>query len=397
MHPADLTHVALILFLVLSGGLFLERFRQPALVGYLIMGAIIGPGLLGLQGDDESVRWLAELAIVLLMFMLGLELDLSSFRQSIGRALGIALSQAALGVSAMLGLTLFFEMSIPTAILFGFIVALSSTAVAMTMLRTLGEEHTEMGRTATAILIAQDILVVPMLLVVSALGSGVSVGGFFQLGISLGVVAASLFTIFELVQHPQWVARLETLFARGSSQPVIAAMALCFGAAALSGAAGLSTAYGAFAIGLLIGNVGTIGASYRSAVEPVHELLMMVFFLSVGLMLDLRFVLEHLPLIGMILGITLFLKTVLTIGLAHAFGVARETALPLGAVLGQIGEFSFVLIALGLSNGLLDKEAYQLGLSVIALSLVISPVWFSLVRRHQETAHGVAGVRVRRI
>lgn len=390
MHAFDLTHVALVLFLVLSGGLFLERFRQPALVGYLLMGAIIGPGLLGLQGDDATVRWLAELAIVLLMFMLGLELDLRFFRSSIQTALGIALSQAALGVAAMLGFTFFFDMSMPTAILFGFIVALSSTAVAMTMLKNLGESGTPMGQTATGILIAQDILVVPMLLVVSALGGGFTWDGMLHLGISLSVVVASLFAIFELVQHPQWVARFEAFFARGSSQPVIAAMALCFGAAALSGAAGLSTAYGAFAIGLLIGNVGSIGASYRSAVEPVHELLMMVFFLSVGLMLDMRFLLENLPLIGTILTITIVLKTAFTVGLARIFGVAREVAFPLGAILGQIGEFSFVLIALGLSNGFLDQETYQLGLSVIALSLVISPVWFSLMRRHQRKAHGIA-------
>ncbi len=389
MHAFDLTHVALILFLVLSGGLFLERFRQPALIGYLLMGAIIGPGLLGLQGEDATVRWLAELAIVLLMFMLGLELDLSFFRRAIQTALGVALAQVALGVAAMLAFTLFFSMSISTAILFGFIVALSSTAVAMTMLRNLGENDTPMGQTATAILIAQDILVVPMLLVVSALGSGFTWDGTLHLGISLGVVAASLFAIFELVQHPQWVTRFETLFARGSSQPVIAAMALCFGAAALSGAAGLSTAYGAFAIGLLIGNVGTVGASYRSAVEPVHELLMMVFFLSVGLMLDIRFIIENLPLIGVILGITIVLKTAFTIALARAFGIAREIAFPLGAVLGQVGEFSFVLIALGLSTGFLDHQTYQLGLSVIALSLVISPVWFSLMRRHHERAHGI--------
>jgi CPA2 family monovalent cation:H+ antiporter-2 len=393
MHVFDLTHVALVLFLVLAGGLFLERLRQPALVGYLFMGAIIGPGLLGLQGDDATVRWLAELAIVLLMFMLGLELNLNFFRESIGKALGIALSLVLVSVSSMLGLTLLFDISLQTAVLFGFIAALSSTAVAMTMLRNLGEEHTEMGHTATAILIAQDILVVPMLLVVTILGEGFTVSGMVHVGLSLGVIAATLVGIFELALHPQWVARLETLFTRGASQPVVAAMALCFGAAALSGSIGLSTAYGAFAIGLLIGNMGTIGASYRSAVEPIHELLMMVFFLSIGLLLDIGFILTNLPLIGMLLGITVVLKTAFTVLIARIAGIHNEIALPLGAVLGQIGEFSFVLLALGLSTGFLTHETYQIGLSVIALSLVISPVWYSLVRHHLRTVHGIEHAR----
>lgn len=389
MH-ADLTHVALVLSLVLGGGLFIERLRQPALVGYLIMGAIIGPGLLGLQGEDETIRWLAELAIVLLMFMLGLELDLRFFRDAIRSALGIALTQAVVGVSAMLGLSLMFDFSIGTAILFGFITALSSTAVAMSMLRNLGMSESDLGRTATAVLIAQDILAIPMLVTIGVLQEGFSLIGMLHLGGSLAVIGASLFGIFELTSHPQWVERLERLFSRGASQPVIAAMALCFGAAAISGSVGLSNAYGAFAIGLLIGNVGSIGASYRHAVEPIHELLMMAFFLSVGLMLDVQFIVANLFLIGILLVVTIALKTIFTIGIARIFGSPLETALPLGAVLGQIGEFSFVLLSLGLANGLLEHKTYQLGLAVIALSLAVSPVWFSLVRRHLVRAHGFA-------
>ncbi len=382
--PADLTHVALVLSLVLGGGLFIERFRQPALVGYLIIGAIIGPGILGLQGDDETVRWLAELAIVLLMFMLGLELDVRFFRASLKTALGVALAQTAAATAAMAALTLFFDIQLDTAILFGFITALSSTAVAMTMLRNLGEAETPLGQTATAILIAQDILAIPMLVTVGVLGEGFTMDGLTHLGIGVGIIALSLFGIFELVSHPQWVERLERFFSRGATQPVIAAMALCFGAAALSGSAGLSNAYGAFAIGLLIGNLGQIGASYRQAVEPIHELLMMVFFLSVGLMLDVGFILDNIVLIAAILAITIFLKTAFTIGVARLLGVERDVAVPLGGVLGQIGEFSFVLISLGLASGFLSHREYQIGLAVIALSLVVSPLWFSLVRKRHD-------------
>lgn len=378
---ADLTHVALVLFLAFWGGLFLERLRQPALVGYIIVGVLIGPGLLGLQGDDHTVRWLAELAVVLLMFMLGLELDLTGFRKSLKTAFFVALSQMILGVSIMTLLSGYMGWSLSTAILFGFVAALSSTAVALTILNELKSITPDTKRFASAVLIAQDVLVVPMLLVIGALGAGAQQAHITELFVSMGVVILSLWGIFALVRHPGWVERLERFFVTGRNQPVIAGMALCFGAAALSGAAGLSTAYGAFALGLLIGNVGTAGASYRSAIQPIHDFLMMVFFLSIGLMLDISFILENMATIIIFLGITVLLKTLVNIMLVRATGTSTQDAFTLGAVLGQVGEFSFVLIALGLSKGLLNHETYQLALAVIALSLIISPLWLSAVKK----------------
>lgn len=382
---ADLTHVAFILALAFLGGLFLERLRQPALVGYIIVGAIIGPGLLGLQGDDHTVQWLAELAIVLLMFMLGIELDVGKFRSAVKTALLTAGLQVFFGVGSMIALSIFLGWALPTAILFGFVIALSSTAVAMTMLRDLKEEDHEIGRLATAVLIAQDILVVPMLLVVSAMsGGGLTIDDLFELAVALSVIGLSVYGIFELTRRPYLIAKLEMLLTKGASQPVVAAMAICFAAAAISGSLGLSTAYGAFAIGLLIGNVGTVGASYRTAVHSIHELLMMIFFLSIGLMLDVRFVLDNLFQILTLLSITVFLKTVMNVFVLRILKTPPKDAYPLGAVLGQVGEFSFVLIALGLSNGFVNRETYQIALAVIALSLIISPLWLSLSRNYLQ-------------
>lgn len=389
MHGFDLSHIAFILSLLLAGGLLLQRFRQPALVGYLVMGAIIGPGLLGFQGETQAISSLADVAIVLLMFMLGLELDLGSFRASFRKALGAALLQAAAGVAAMLVLSLVFGFPPATAVLLGFIAALSSTAVAMTTLRSLNEDRTETGMRATAILIAQDIIAIPMIVIVGAMNEGFSSEAFMTIGLALAVIAASLFGIMQLIGHPRWVAWIERILTRGAKQPVVAALALCFGAAALSGYAGLSTAYGAFAMGLLIGNVGTVGASYRSAVEPIHELLMMVFFVSIGFMLDASFILTHLALIGTLLATVVVLKTAITIAILRGIGTPREIAYPLGAILGQIGEFSFVLISLGRANGSINHETYQIGLAVIALSLVISPLWLSIARSHFARVHGI--------
>lgn len=381
MAGVDLTHVALILFLALLGGLFLQRLRQPALVGYIIVGAIIGPGLLGLQGDDATIKWLAELAVVLLMFMVGLELDLARFKESMRVALTVTGLQIGLSLGVMFALSaLLFHWDLAETVLFGFIASLSSTAVAMTILRELGRDTSDAGRLATAILVAQDIAAIPMLLIISTFHSGTSGGDFIDLGLSLVAVLASILGVFELVQHPRWVAGIERFFTAGTRQPVIAGLALCFGAAAFSGEIGLSTAYGAFIIGLLISNISSQGKSYEEAIQPLHDLLMMVFFLSIGLMLDAHFILKNLLTIGLVLAATVLLKTIGNALILRILGTPPQSAYPLGAVLGQIGEFSFVLIALGLANGFIGKETYQIALAFIALSLVISPLWLTFVR-----------------
>lgn len=384
MHELDLTHVALVLSLAFLGGLFLQRMRQPALVGYIIVGAIIGPGLLGLQGDDSTVRWLAELAVVLLMFMLGLELDIRQFRATIKTAVWVAVMQVLLSLGVMSALSFVFDWTFAQTVLFSFIAALSSTAVAMTVLRDLGKESGESGRLATGILIAQDILAIPMLLVIGAFHGGATAGDITELGIAFGGISISIALIFQLVMHPQWVVRLERVFTAGATQPVIAGLALCFGAAALSGSLGLSTAYGAFAMGLLLGNVGTLGASYRTAMHSIHDLLMMVFFLSIGLMLDVRSILSDFLVVGLVLAAVVLLKTLGNVLIVRFAGVSKEDSYTLAATLGQIGEFSFVLAALGYSNGFIQASTYQLALSVIALSLVISPLWLGLVRRYSR-------------
>jgi monovalent cation:H+ antiporter-2, CPA2 family len=262
-------------------------------------------------------------------------------------------------------------------------------------LRDLGELNSSAGRLSTAILIAQDLLVIPMLLTIGVLQDGaLSASDITQTGIALAVISFSLFCIFELHTHPQWLLRIENILTVGKRQPVIAGLALCFGAAALSGALGLSTAYGAFALGLLVGNMGEIGSSYRHAITPLHDLLLMVFFLSVGLLLDLAFVIENMFVICSILIAVVLLKTAGNYLILRLLSIPDRTAIIMGATLGQIGEFSFVLIALGLSSGFITDETYQITLAVIALSLALSPAWLSLVRARLHIPEHYPNVKV---
>lgn len=381
----EITSIALVLFIAFVGGMVLERFRLPTLIGYIIAGMVIGPSLLGIHAQTETIRTLAEFAVLLLMFMLGLELDVHEFKRHARRSFFIAGLQVLLGVGVMLIISAFTGWSLALAVLLGLVVSLSSTAVAVSVMRHLGTLHTDTGKVAVGVLIAEDILLAPMLLVIGALGGGdFDTAHILKTALALILVVVSLFIIFELNRHPAWVQRIEGVLTKGATQPVLAGMVLCFGAAALSGALGLSTAYGAFAMGLLVGNIGEVGKEYRWAVSSIHDLLLMVFFLSVGLMLDPVFMYENWQPIAGALGAVVVLKTLGNFLLLRLSGVSSRDALGLGAVLGQIGEFAFVLIGVGLTSGFIAIEEYQLALVVIALSLLLSPIWFGLVRGYVD-------------
>jgi monovalent cation:H+ antiporter-2, CPA2 family len=368
-----------VLFLTLATGLLFQYFRLPTLIGYVIAGVVIGPGILHLAGATEPVSALAELGIIVLMFMLGLELDLSKFRSTLKSAMGLAVGLLVLSIGAVFSLSFFFNWPASSIIIFSCMAAISSTAVAVSFLRSMNALQSKEGGLAVGILIAQDILVVPMLLVVGSLDSGLNVRSFFELGIALGAVALTLFAIFELATHPQWVRRLEKFFSTGISQPALAGIVFCFGAAALSGTAGLSTAFGAFAAGLLIGNVGTVGEHYRAAIEPIHDMLIMIFFISIGLVLDVSFAMTHWLEILVLVIVVSILKILGTTLLLALGGYPTPQALRLGAILGHIGEFAFVIAALGLADGMLSMDQYQLALTVIASSLILSPLWTRLI------------------
>lgn len=375
----NITLLSEVLFLTLATGLIFQYFRLPTLIGYVIAGIVVGPGILRLTGATEPVSILAELGIIVLMFMLGLELDISKFRRSLKSAMGLAVGLLIVSAAVVYALSFIFNWPASLVIIFSCMAALSSTAVAVSFLRSMNTLQTQEGGLAVGILIAQDILVVPMLLVVGSLDSGLNVRSFFELGISLGVVAVTLLTIFEFATHPQWVKRLEKLFSTGISQPALAGIALCLGAAAFSGSAGLSTAFGAFAAGLLLGNVGTIGDHYREAIEPIHDILVMVFFISIGLVLDVSFAMSHWLEILVLVAVVSILKILGTTLLLRLGGYPTTSALRLGAILGHIGEFAFVIAALGLADGMLSGEQYQLALTIIAVSLILSPLWTRIV------------------
>ena len=376
-HVGTLTQLALVLAAAFAGGALLQRLRQPVLVGYILVGILLGPSVLGVISDEHQIKTLAEMGILLLLFVIGMELDLKKFAPVYRLALITTAAQIGAGLTAALILGNIFGWPLPRILLLGFAVSLSSTAVAIKLLQDMKETNTTLGRGAIGILIAQDIAVIPMLLVMSALdGGSVNLLDLLKIALAIGLMVALIYT---LKTKPHWFSRLMKLIP-ARDQTAVVALALCFSAAALADLLGLSAGYGAFLAGLVIGNT-TERHAYEINITPIFDVLMMVFFLSIGLLIDLPFIQEKFARIAALLGVVMLMKTILNIGILRTLGLSRRNAIVMGATLAQIGEFSFILAALGLESGAIQDTGYKYVISIIALSLVITPIWLYAVRQ----------------
>ena len=385
----DLADIAVVTVAALLCGLVLTRLRQPAIVGYIIAGIILGPSGFSLVEDREQVQLLAELGVLMLLFLVGMQLSLRAFRSMWKIALLGAMLPLALSVAFTLAASRLFGWPIELAVLLGFVISLSSTVVAIKMLEDIHELHTEVGRRTVGILIAQDLAVVPMLLILDGLGGP---GGFAVINLLPIAVAIGLLAL--LIWYFGKRNRLEMPFAKwvagGPDLIPLTALTLCFAAAAVSGELGLSTAYGAFIAGLLLGRT-TARRRLISTTEPIQAVLMMVFALSIGLLIDLGFIWTHLGTVILLLLFVVVAKTAMNIAVLRLIGEPWPRAFLTGTVLAQVGEFSFVLAAAGAASGLIDSEGGRLAVTVIALSLIVSPFWFHIARRlHRITAGGVS-------
>ncbi len=389
-HSA-LEPLALIALVALLFGLAVSRLRQPAVIGYIAAGVVLGPSVLGLVRNEENVALLAEMGVLLLLFVIGMELSLRSFR----RIWKVALATTALQIGGALGAMHLFgrilDWPLPATLLLAFVVALSSTAVAIKMLEEVGELRTRTGQIAVGVLIAQDLAVVPMMLTLDVVVSNtfdiITVG---RIVLSIGLLAA---LILFLSRRKRISLPVPEVVANHPDLRPLLALAVCFGAATLSGVTGLSPAYGAFLAGLAIGN-SNLRQGLVESTQPIQSVLMMVFFLSVGLLIHLRLIWENILLVLSMLLVVTVMKTVLNIGILRALRLPWTQAISSGVVLAQVGEFSFLLAGIGVRLDIIDSNDFRLVITVTALSLAISPIWLATARRvHRLTAYRSAPVR----
>ncbi len=385
----NLVPIAFLLVGAIAGGLLLAGLRQPPLVGYIFAGAVLGPSGIGLITDRETVNLLAELGVLVLLFVVGMHLSLRAFRNIYETALGTIALQIGISVSLMLLIGPLLDWPRATCVLFGFVMALSSTVVGISMLEDVGELRSDAGRLAVGVLIAQDLAVVPMLIIVSELASetGIDIGRLlFELCAAITVLVA---LIWLLSRRQRMRLPFRPLLLRYPDLAPLAALAVCVLGAALSSALELSPFLGAFLAGLYVGNT-TERRLMVQATNPIRSLLLMAFFLSIGMLIDPAFVLHNFGVVLTLVGIVFLLNSVINVLALRVVGEQWRTAFIAGFALAQIGEFAFILSAFGQSSGLITEQASRLIVAVIACSLVISPFWLELARR-LHTLKGAPG------
>ncbi len=363
----------LIVILGLAAGILLlfRRFKLPGILGFILTGMIAGPHGLGWVKEVKEVEAMAEIGVVFLLFVIGMEFSLKKLA-SLGRTVFIGgMLQAGLTIAVVGGVLHLFGMNTGSAVFIGFLVTLSSTAIVLRLLQEQGKMDAPHGRVATAILIFQDIIVVPMMLVTPML-AGQSEDITSDLLWLLGKMILLLVAVF--ISGRFIVPRLlrQAVKGKGNELFIITIVVICFAAAFATQALGLSLALGAFFAGLIISE--TDHAYHATGVVlPFHELFMSFFFVSIGMLVDLGQFFEH-PFL--IVGLTLVM-TLLKVGVAMiAVWVLRyplRTALMSGLALFQLGEFGFILAIPGLEHGLLSREHYQLFLGVAILSMGATP------------------------
>lgn len=378
----SLSSVTLLIVIALACGFVMVRLKQPAIVGYIFAGVVLGPYGLGLIKSAEGIDFFAELGLLLLLFIVGLELSLQSFKQVYKVALFCAVLQSAVAIGLTYLIGYLFGWGFEASLILGFVLALSSTAVGIKMLQEIGEFDTQAGRITMGVLVAQDLLIIPMLVVAQSLGGNSGESGLnWMLAVKLlGAVAVLAAVVIILTKRGRIELPWSNYLKTHTEMAPLANIGVCFVLAAISGYIGLSPSYGAFVAGLILG-ASTDRKAAIFMVTPVQSIMLMVFFLSIGLLINLQFVYDHLATVLLLVFVVLVAKTAANISILNFLGQPWESAFISGLVMAQIGEFSFAIAKAGLGSGALDRDAYQLALSVIALSLILSPFWLTTARR----------------
>lgn len=389
---AGLPHLQpLLLFLAIAGLVMplLARARVSQVVAFLCAGALVGPYGLGRLAadlpwlgaltiaDGEGVRGLAELGVMFMLFVIGLELSARQLWSLRRWVLGVGSAQW-LGTGALIaGIALAFGHGHETALVLGLGLAMSSTAVVMQLLDEAGQTRSTVGRTSFAVLLLQDIAFVPLLILLGLMagnGAGGTASGFVWLlltALAKAALAVALILLLgRLVLTPLF--RRVSVTTQADSFMALTLLA-ALGVAALTGRAGLSMALGAFLAGLMLSETEYRHAALQ-AIEPFKGLLMGLFFVSVGMSLDLITVAaDALWLVGSVIGLYA-LKSAVLFTLFRLFGLARGDAVEAALLLGQAGEFALIVIGIALGTGLLDARTGNFMLLVATLSMFMTPL-----------------------
>lgn len=370
-----------------------RRLKMGTILGFLAAGLLLGPSGLDLLRQEDGVFHVAELGVVLFLFVIGLEISFSRLWDLKNTIFGLGLLQVVItGLAIGYGFAVTEVLPLPTALVIGFALAFSSTAFALSLLEERRELNTTYGTKAFSVLLFQDLAVIPLLAAVpfaaSLIGAAGDEGVEFNLG-AIGIAAAAIGAIIFIGKYVL-DAFFKLVAISGSREAFTAAALFVVAATALvMDQVGLSMALGAFLAGVMLAE-SSFRHQIEADIEPFRELLLGLFFIGVGMQVDLTVVADlwWVVLLGTV-GLIVFKFAVLVL-LCVAFRVGRNDALKTGAVLSQGGEFAFVVFSLSTESGILNNELATLLSAVVTLSMIATPFIVTLIHRTAKDQGGTA-------
>ncbi len=384
-HGVDLIPVVALLAAGVVAVPLFKRFGLDSVLGYLAAGLVIGPYGLGLFDDPETIISIAELGVVMFLFVIGLEMQPSRLWSLRREILGLGVLQVAASGAALTGVGLLLGYSPTISFVFGMGFTLTSTAIVFQILNEQGELSTPKGQRIVSILLLEDLAIVPLLALVAFLAPGAenatAADRWTAIGIALAGIAG-LVIVGRYLLNPMF-----QILARANAREVMTAAALLvvLGAALVMSLSGLSMAMGAFLAGVLLSE-STFRHQLEADIEPFRGILLGLFFLGVGMALDLDVIAGNIAIISAAVLAFMLVKGLVIYVVARLLRTTHREALERAAVMAQGGEFAFVLYATAANTGLIDGPTNAIFTSTVILSMVLTPFVIMALRRfiHEE-------------
>jgi glutathione-regulated potassium-efflux system protein KefB len=381
IHIGLVGQIVVFLAAAILSVVILRRLGLSAVLGYLVAGILLGPSGAGFFNQPETLTSIAEIGVVMFLFVIGLELKLDRLIAMKRDILVLGGSQMAISGTVIALVAWWFGLSAIAAAVAGFSLALSATSIALQLLEERGELQTVHGQKSFTVLIFQDMMIVPALALIPLFAPGGNAGGNWVstlTAVAIGIAAIGIIVAAGLYA----LNPLFRLLAAINAREVMTATALfiVLGAAELMHLAGMSMALGAFLAGVLLAE-SNFRHELEADIEPFRGLLLGLFFMSVGMMIDLSFILQNLGWLAMAIMGLIALKFAVIFFIAAADGANMVARLTSAALLTPAGEFSFVLLPLAASINIIDGPTQKFLVALAALSMLLGPLLFTALER----------------
>lgn len=347
------------------------RIKVPTVVGYLMTGIIAGPHLLGLVHAEDKIELLAEIGVILLLFTIGMEFSLKHLLKIRRIVFFGGLIQVFATAGVFYIVSSFYDLTWQSGLFIGFLVALSSSALVLKLLQERSELTSNFGRTTLGILIFQDLLLVPLLLFTNLLGNDdVNISReililTFKAIIIIGMVYVGNRWLLPKLLHHIALTKNQELF-------MMSILLICLAVALLTSQMGMSLAFGAFLAGLMISESQYSHNAFSNLI-PFKDTFASFFFVSIGMLLDLNYIVNNYQIVILTVFLVITIKAIIAGGTGFILGHTFRGTILIGLALSQVGEFSFILAKIGLSNSIISNFYYQLFLAVAVITMALAP------------------------